>query len=433
MMLEWLGNFFVALTVVGCAFMAAVVLAFFHQLRRYHALRPGALAREQELLARALPPDDALPHVVVQLPSFNEGPIVERSVANATQLDWPRDKLHVQVCDDSTDATIDFARAAAQRARADGFDVVVLHRDDRTDYKAGALHEGLTKTTHDYFLILDVDYISSPDVLRRCMTVMLARPEIAFVQARLDFFNAGQNPLTRAQRTMLDFHYGIEQAIRGWGNQMVPFNGTCGIWRRAAIAAGGGWSGATVSEDMDLSYRAWLKGWRGVYMTSIAVSGELPARLQVWMAQQRRWAAGVGEVAVKMLPVLFSSRAMPASERLGAAHPLASWFGYLMVTVTIVLASVASLLKPSLALLLGLTVLLLLLAIVVALFVVMRAINRLVHPGTSLRKFIVDFLPVPFLALYISWANFRSLPKTLLGRRRVFARTPKTGATAKVS
>ena len=141
-MIDWLGNVLVALTVVGCAAMLTVVVSFFFQVRTFLALRSGAIAEERQRLERPLPPDEALPHVVVQLPTYNEGAIVERAIANAVRLDWPKDKLHVQVCDDSTDGTTAIAQAAAQQARDAGFDVVVLHRGDRTDFKAG--HSSLT-------------------------------------------------------------------------------------------------------------------------------------------------------------------------------------------------------------------------------------------------------------------------------------------------
>jgi cellulose synthase/poly-beta-1,6-N-acetylglucosamine synthase-like glycosyltransferase len=429
-MLEWAGNVFLALTLAGCAIMMIAVLTPLYQLRNHRALRVQGLAREEQGLAHPLPEDHALPHVVVQIPSFNEGALVERSITAAARLDWPKDKLHIQVCDDSTDETTAFARAAAARARADGIDAVVLHRGERRDFKAGALRDAMTAVEHDYFAILDVDYLAPPDFLRRCMAVLLADPQLAFVQARVDFFNSGDNWLTRAQRMMLDFHYGIEQATRSWSQQVVPFNGTCGIWRRAAIEAADGWHGDTLAEDFDLSYRAWLKGWRGTYVTSVTVLGELPTRVRAWTAQQRRWAAGFGEVAVRTLPALFRGQGLSAGERWGAIFPLAVWFGHVTFAATIVLAIIAMLLKPSAALWLGLTVYVVLIVTGTVLLVAMRWANRMVRPGTSFWRFYVDFFPVCYLMLYTSWANFRSLPSTFLGRGRIFERTPKTGAAA---
>ena len=429
-MIDWLGNVLVALTVVGCAAMLTVVVSFFFQVRTFLALRSGAIAEERQRLERPLPPDEALPHVVVQLPTYNEGAIVERAIANAVRLDWPKDKLHVQVCDDSTDGTTAIAQAAAQQARDAGFDVVVLHRGDRTDFKAGALRNAMAQTEHGYFAILDVDYVSSPDFLRQCMTVLLGEPKLAFVQARLDFLNANENLLTRAQTIMLDFHYGLEQPLRSWSGQVVPFNGTCGIWRRDAIEAGDGWHGDTVTEDWDLSYRAWLNGWRGIYVTSVTLSGELPTRWRIWKAQQRRWASGIGQVALKMSPAVIRERGLTATERLGGLLPLALWVGYLMFAVTLIFAVAAALLKPAIALPFGLGVYAVYLVAWTALLVVMLVAMRSVGRKTPLWRYFLDFQVVPYLILYICWENLRSVPATLLGRQRSFVRTPKRGSLA---
>jgi cellulose synthase/poly-beta-1,6-N-acetylglucosamine synthase-like glycosyltransferase len=234
MMLDWLGNVLVALTLAGCLVMAMANFAFLHLLRSHLAVRPRGVALERQALAHPLPADEALPHVVVQIPSFNEGAIVARCIAAMARLDWPRDRLHIQVCDDSTDATTEHARAAAARARADGIEVAVLHRSDRSDFKAGALRDGMAQSAHGYFAIFDVDYVPPPDFLRHCMTALLADPKLAFVQARFDFLNADDSWLTRAQRIMLDYHLGIEQATRSWAGQLRCSRSTA----RAASGAG---------------------------------------------------------------------------------------------------------------------------------------------------------------------------------------------------
>jgi cellulose synthase/poly-beta-1,6-N-acetylglucosamine synthase-like glycosyltransferase len=151
MAVEWLGNLFVGLTLAGCVIMVGVLVVLLYEVRRYLSLRERGLAIEHQHLAQPLLPDEALPHVVVQLPSFNEGAIIERSIANAVRLDWPKHKLHIQVCDDSTDMTTAIARAAAERAREEGIDAVVLHRTDRSDFKAGALRSAMAKTNHARF------------------------------------------------------------------------------------------------------------------------------------------------------------------------------------------------------------------------------------------------------------------------------------------
>jgi len=428
MTLDGLGQAFVALTLFGCLILALRVTGMIYLLRLHLGLRRDGVALEARRLAHPLPPYSGLPHVVVQIPVFNEGAIVERGIASAARLDWPKDRLHIQVCDDSTDGTTDLARAAARRAARKGVDIVVLHRDERRDFKAGALRAAMAETPHDTFAILDVDYVPAPDFLRRCMAALTSEPDLAFVQARPDFLNRDENALTRAQAIILDFHYGLEQPTRTWANHAPPFNGTCGIWRRAAIEAGGGWRGDTLSEDWDLSYRVMFKGWRGVFLATVPVPGELPTKLSAWITQQNRWAAGIGEVSKKVVPAVLFDRSLSRQERWGVFFSLGTWFGDVMFPATLFLAVAAMLLQPSVALVLGLTVYAVYVAAAVALFALMLAANRFLQRGTPLPSFVFNFTIGLGLLIYIIWADFRSLPATLIGRRRVFARTPKEGS-----
>lgn len=425
---EWLGWTLAGLALGGGAALLLAAAGLAWLLRTYLALRRGALERELALIARPLPREDALPDVVIQIPAFNEGAIVGRAVANATRLDWPRAKLHIQVCDDSTDATTRFAHEAVDRAKAEGFDAIVLHRSDRTGFKAGALNAARERTAHEYFAILDVDYVPPADFLRRCMAVLLAEPRLAFVQARPDFLNAGENALTRAQAIVLDFHYGLEQPTRSWSGQALPFNGTCGIWRRAGIEAGGGWRGEMMTEDWDLSYRALLAGWRGMFLTTVPVPGELPASLAAWVSQQKRWAAGIGEVAWQMVPRLLFERGLSFTERWKALIPFGTWFSCLIFAGTFILAVAAQLVMPSRSLMLAFFVSFTFMSLAAVLFANMIAANRSVGRATPLPVFSRDFMLVLAMLSYISWANLQSVPGTLLGRRRVFARTPKSAA-----
>lgn len=430
MLLDWLGYGLVALAVLGCAIVVAIIFILLYLMGQHLALRRAGLACEEQQLARPLPSHDALPHIVIQIPVFNEGALVERAIAAAVQLDWPSDKLHVQICDDSTDGTSELALAAARRAVAASFDVVVIHRPERSEYKAGALKNAMAKTEHDYFAIFDVDFVPPPDFLRRCMTVLLADPTLGFVQARMEFLNADENALTRAQALVLDFHYGFEQATRSWANHLLPFNGSCGIWRRAAIEDAGGWAGDTLLEDWDLSYRAWIRGWRGTFLNTVTAPGELPVALGAWMSQQRRWASGGGEVALKMFPTFRDIHDLSRRDYWNALIPLGTWLAYAIVSATFIVAVAAILLRPSSALILGLTVYAVYASITVAVFAIMVVANRTVRRNTPLTRIILDFPLVACLTFYIAWANLRALPGTLLGRRRIFVRTPKWGSTA---
>jgi cellulose synthase/poly-beta-1,6-N-acetylglucosamine synthase-like glycosyltransferase len=343
---------------VCCLLLAAFIGSLLYMVVLHHRLKPRGLAREQALLATPLPADSSLPHVVVQIPSFNEGPVLRRGVEAAARLDWPRDKLHIQILDDSTDATADLARTVAAELREQGFDVVALQRTDRTGYKGGALHEAMQQTPHDYFAIFDVDYVPPTDFLRRCMRVFVAEPKAAFVQARFDFLNPHENALTEMQMVTLDAHLGIEQATRYWAGHPLPFNGTCGIWQRAAIEAGGGWKGDTVTEDLDLTYRGWVKGWRAVFLTTVAVPGELPADTQTWLRQQQRWQDGFRDVSLRMFPVILNSRDISPAAKGAALLHLCMSLNQPILLVGIVSGILAGLLSPSLVpMLLGLMVL----------------------------------------------------------------------------
>src|SRR5262249_18753162 len=197
----------------------------------------------------------------------------------AIALDWPRDRLTIQLLDDSTDGSAAIAGTAVEERRALGHDVRLIHREDRSEFKAGALANGMTMLPFDYFAILEADYVPAPDSLQQTMACLLAEPRLAFVQARFDYLNAEASDITRTQAILLDAHLAIEQATRSWTGHPLPFNGTCGVWRRDAIEAAGGWQGGTLAEDLDLSYRAWRIGRRGRFLVTVPVPGELPETL----------------------------------------------------------------------------------------------------------------------------------------------------------
>ena len=334
---------------LGCLLIATFIGSLLYMVVLNWRLRPAGLAREKALLAMPLPPDAELPHVVVQIPSFNEGPVLRRGVEAAAALDWPRDKLHIQILDDSTDETAELARTVAAELRARGFDVVALQRTDRSGYKGGALHEAMQQTPYNYFAIFDVDYVPPVDFLRRCMRPFFAEPNTAFVQARFDFLNAHENALTEMQMVTLDAHLGIEQATRSWAGHPLPFNGTCGIWQRAAIEAGGGWKGDTVTEDLDLTYRGWIKGWRGLFITSVPVPGELPADTATWLRQQQRWVDGFRHVSLRMFPIILRTRSITLSARLAALLHLCMSLNMPVLLVALPSAILAGILSPKLA------------------------------------------------------------------------------------
>src|SRR6185503_4436766 len=252
--------------------------------------------------------DADLPHVLVQIPVFNEPLVVERALQSAGGLDWPADRLTIQLLDDSTDLTSDIAVHAVARLRQQGIDAEHVRRTDRTGFKAGALEAGLALCDAPFVAVFDADFVAPPDWLRRAMAAMLANPRAAFVQTRIEWGNGDRNWLTRAQRLMQDAHFAVEQDVRARRGLPFQFNGTGGIWRRAAVEEAGGWSHDTLSEDLDLVLRTHLKGWHGVFLMEPHVEGELPAKLDDFSAQQSRWSKGFMQVARKLLGPIWRSR-----------------------------------------------------------------------------------------------------------------------------
>jgi len=267
--------------------------------------RGGMPARQrlEDLRAayRARTPEAALPSVTVQLPIYNERYVVNRLLDAAAELNWPRDRLEIQVLDDSTDETRELAAEHVARLRRRGLDVVHLHRTDRSGFKAGALKAGMAVAKGELLAIFDADFVPQASFLRD-MVPLMGNPRVGFAQARWGHLNRDLSLLTRAQGLAIDGHFSVEQAGRCWAGWILNFNGTAGIWRREAIEDAGGWSGDTLTEDLDLSYRAQLRGWRVEYAVDVEVPAEIPADIAAFKSQQRRWAKGSIQVAKKLLP-----------------------------------------------------------------------------------------------------------------------------------
>ncbi len=255
-----------------------LLAAVWWQARRPSPLPPAALGAEP-------------PFVTVQVPLFNERDVAARVVAACAALAWPRDRFEVQVLDDSTDDTRTIVDAAAAEARARGVSVSVLRRTHRAGFKAGALAEGVRAARGELFAIFDADFLPGRDFLCRVVP-HFHDPQVGLVQARWGHLNPEESVLTQAQATLLDGHFKLDHAARAALGCWFNFNGTAGVWRRACIEAAGGWQGDTLTEDLDLSYRAQLAGWRFAYAAAVVVPAEVPSTMAAFRAQQRRWAMG---------------------------------------------------------------------------------------------------------------------------------------------
>jgi cellulose synthase/poly-beta-1,6-N-acetylglucosamine synthase-like glycosyltransferase len=248
------------------------------------------------------------PKVTIQLPIYNERYVIERLVDAVSQFDYPRELLDIQVLDDSTDETQQVARACVERHAADGLPIVYIHRTNREGFKAGALENGLHTARGEFVAIFDADFIPQSDFLRRTVPYFLdpnGGAGIGMVQTRWTYLNSDYSLLTRVETILLDGHFVIEHGGRSRRGTFFNFNGTAGVWRRAAIDAAGGWEHDTLTEDTDLSYRAQLKGWRFLYLPDIECASELPVDMNSFKAQQARWAKGLMQTAKKILPKVF--------------------------------------------------------------------------------------------------------------------------------
>lgn len=259
----------------------------------------------------ATPPDSELPDVLVQVPLYNEGDLVERVLQGITALDWPRQRMRIQVLDDSTDGSLAASAKAVERLTAEGWAIELRHRQQRTAFKAGALAAGLVASKERYVAIFDADFLPPPEFLRRTLGVLIANPELGHVQTRWLHANRSCSLLTRAQARLLDGHFRVEQEARHRLGLPVPFNGTCGVWRRSAIDTAGGWQGDTLTEDLDLSLRARLRGWGSAYLEDVGVPGILPTSPRAWRLQQFRWTKGFAECLIKLLPMIWRNRQLP--------------------------------------------------------------------------------------------------------------------------
>ena len=279
------------------------------------------------------------PTVTVQLPVFNERTVAARLIRCAGELDWPKERLEIQVLDDSTDETRGIVDAAVARLREDGLDARVIRRADRHGFKAGALDHGLAQSRGEFVCIFDADFEPAPDFLRKLMP-HFADARIGMVQARWGHANREDNFLTRAESTLLDGHFVIEHKVRHDSGLFFNFNGTAGIWRRAAIDGAGGWQHDTLTEDLDLSYRAQLAGWKFVYAPMVVAPAEVPPDIAAFKSQQHRWAKGSVQVFKKLGWHILTSKE-PLSVKLEALAHLTGNVGYPCVLLLALLMPLA--------------------------------------------------------------------------------------------
>jgi len=379
-----------------------------------------------------------LPAVTVQLPLFNEMYVVERLLDSVAGIRYPRDRFQIQVLDDSTDETQDIClrKIAALKRQLPDLDIEYVRRTDRTGFKAGALENGLRTAKGELVLIFDADFLPKPDILEATVNYFVD-PAVAVVQCRWEHINRDFSALTEAQALMLNGHFIMEHAARNRSGRFFNFNGTAGLWRRAAIVDAGGWHHDTLTEDMDLSYRAQLRGWRFVYLPEIDAPAELPVEMSAFKAQQFRWAKGSIQVARKLLPRIMRSHATVA-QKIEAFFHLTNNFAYpLLLLLSLLLLpnlivrtthGLREVLIIDIPLFFGTT-----LSIASFYLASEREIARLRGdllrtPWSTLRR-----LPLVLsLGIGLCVNQTRAVIEEMLGRETEFVRTPKHGIRGKL-
>ena len=372
-----------------------------------------------------MPLPATLPPVTVQLPIFNEMYVADRLISAVAEMEYPQDLLEIQVLDDSTDETTEIAERAVRRLAARGFNISYLHRVDRRGYKAGALDAGLKVSTGRFVAIFDADFVPPADFLKRTLGYFEADPKVGMVQARWGHINQDYSLLTKIQSILLDAHFVLEHGARNRAGCFFNFNGTAGVWRREAIETAGGWQHDTLTEDLDLSYRAQLGGWRFVFLPDVVAPAEVPVEMNSFKSQQHRWAKGSIQTCLKLMPRILRSN-LPVGVKAEAFFHLSANFNYLLMSVLSILMFPAMYVRYNM----GWTEMLL---IDVPLFAAATlsvcnfyiVSQRELYPDWRQRLKYLPFLMSIGIGLCVN--NTRAVLEAMFGRESEFARTPKYG------
>lgn len=368
-------------------------------------------------------PED-LPQVTIQLPMYNEMYVVERLIKSVCNIEYPKDKLEVQILDDSTDETQTICQNIVKEYQMKGFDISYIHRTNRQGFKAGALKEGLVVAKGEFVAIFDADFIPKKEFLMKTVP-HFQNPNIGMVQTRWEHLNEDESYLTKAQALALDGHFVIEQQVRNKAGFFINFNGTAGIWRKSCIEDAGNWQADTLTEDLDLSYRAQLKGWKFVFLNNVTSPAELPADINALKTQQFRWTKGAVETAVKILPKVWKAD-LPPKVKFECFIHLTSNIVFPFIILVALLNVPLVIIKNTVA---GVDVYYSLMSVFVlasvSTFLFYTFSQKAIHWDWQRRLML---FPV-FLAGSMGFAvtNTKAVFEGLIGKKSEFARTPKQG------
>jgi cellulose synthase/poly-beta-1,6-N-acetylglucosamine synthase-like glycosyltransferase len=372
--------------------------------------------------AKPGPQLDPLPVVTIQLPLYNEMYVADRLIDAVCRIEYPRDRLEIQVLDDSTDETRSIAEAAVRRFASHGVDIQYYHRRDRVGYKAGALEAGLKVARGEFIAIFDADFIPTSDFLLRLMP-HFADSKVGMVQARWGHINQDYSLLTKIQAILLDGHFVLEHGGRNRSGRFFNFNGTAGVWRRLAIDEAGGWQHDTLTEDLDLSYRAQLRGWRFTFVPDLIAPAEVPVEMNAFKSQQHRWAKGSVQTCRKLLPRILRAK-LPLGVKAEAFFHLTANFNYPLMCILSLLMFPSMVIRYNMGwyemLLIDIP---LFFAATFSFCSFYTVCQREIHTDWPARIKFVPFLMSVGIGLSIN--NTRAVFEALLNKQTEFTRTPK--------
>jgi cellulose synthase/poly-beta-1,6-N-acetylglucosamine synthase-like glycosyltransferase len=406
-------------------YFSVLIVLSFYGLHRYAMIR-GYMKHHKSFTGEPPIRFETLPRVTVQLPIYNERYVVERLLEATTKIDYPRGLLQIQVLDDSTDDTHPFTRSLVEDYRDSGVPIEYIHRENRHGFKAGALENGLKTATGEVVAIFDADFVPPVDFLHRTVH-FFTDSKVGMVQTRWGYLNRDQSVLTEVQAMLLDGHFVLEHVARAGAGLFFNFNGTAGVLRKSMIQDAGGWQHDTLTEDSDLSYRAQLKGWKFVYVPSVECPSELPVETYGFQVQQSRWAKGLTQVAMKLLPSILKSD-LPFRVKAEAFFHLTPNISYPLMIVISVMMLPVMIVRFYMG---WLEMLLIDFPLIVASFWSISAFYVVAHrelfPKTWKRAFL--FLPALMAAgVALTIINSRAVFEALIGYKTEFARTAKYGA-----
>lgn len=388
----------------------------------YHYLKQA----KHKAVLEEIPTEKDWPFVTVQLPIFNEMYVVDRLIDKICEFDYPKDKFEIQIIDDSTDETVDISKRKVAEYKAKGFDIKMVQRNDRVGYKAGALKHANESAKGDYLAIFDADFLPRKDFLKATVPYF-DDEKVGVVQTRWEHINQDYSLITKLQALQLNVHFTVEQSGRKAGNFLLQFNGTAGVWRKACIDDAGGWEADTLTEDLDLSYRAQMKGWEIKYLEKFGSPAELPAEMNALKSQQFRWMKGGAENARKLLPKVWKSD-MPFSKKLQAtSHLLSSGVFMFILLAGLVSVPLVFLLETIVVDVKYFAVFLISMLCVIAVYYVANVeaeLNRKSYLKTLL-KFVLLFPVFLSLSMGLSLHNTIAVLQGYRGKKSPFIRTPK--------